>query len=152
MACQVDFKIVVDKILKDTIDMNSSKPLNSLLKVFFICFLVLENQSFSQAQQSPFIHVSDTEDSEAIFIDKSSIRRFANSDEFWFDLVKKYGSGMQKTNYKGACNATATTLQRIVIYDSTGTILEQQKYPIAWKYPENGSILRNALRIGCRLI
>jgi hypothetical protein len=152
MASQIDSMRIVNKILKDTIDMSSSKSLSYLIKVCFIFFLVLENQSFSQAQQSPLINVGDTEDGEAIFIDKRSIRRFANSDEFWFDLVKKYGSGMQKTNYKGACNATATTLQRIVIYDSTGTILEQQKYPIAWKYPENGSILRNALRIGCRLI
>jgi hypothetical protein len=138
---------------------------SSLMLLVFSFFKTQSIQSISTARQpsliiseanargkSNLIHVGEDKYSDLIFLDPSSIKRFGYGDEFWFRLVKRYGSGLQELSYQGSCASSAVKLQKVVIYDSLGYVTAQQKFKEGWIYPQQGSVLRNALKVGCKLL
>jgi hypothetical protein len=106
----------------------------------------------SNKRSEKLVYVGEDQYSEMIFLDPQSVKRFGSSDEFWFQLIKRYGSGYQKLSYQGACASSAVKLLRITIYNGVGKVIDDRKFKEGWIYPQAGSVLRNALRAGCKLL
>jgi hypothetical protein len=110
-----------------------------------------ENHAFAQEENSNLIHIGYIE-REPFYLEKNSIRQpVAGSEERFFNLLSQYRNGMAKSKFRGSCNSASITLEEVVLYNSTGEVEIAKKFDTAWKYPQTGSVLRNALKISCRL-
>jgi hypothetical protein len=110
-----------------------------------------KNHAFAQEENSNLINVGYIE-REPVSLEKNSIRQpVAGSEERHFNLLSRFKGRMVESKYRGSCISASTTLEEIVLYNSIGQVELVKKLDTAWTYPQTGSVLRNALKISCRL-
>jgi hypothetical protein len=111
--------------------------------------------SYSQGNNKSsnnLIYLGKNQDNESVFIERSSVKQWANSDEYWFRIAWESQSLYYFFRYMGSCNSVATKALSVTVENSNGEIQYQENYKKGWIYPEKQSILRNALSTGCQII